>query len=77
MTSLIDSAREILHARDTVNDLMNKCEQISLKLETLVSKIINKNSVDLDMETSSMKIKSQPKLLNPEYMEFLYLKRRF
>ncbi len=70
MTTMLESAREVLHAREIVNELMNKCELISQKLHLQMSKLIDKKSVAIDVKTSSLKIKAQPKLLNPKYVVF-------
>ena len=66
MKNLIDSVKELLKAREIVNELMNKCERISQKLHNQMSNLIDKKSFAVDMDIALLKIKSQPKLLNPE-----------
>lgn len=65
MSNLIDQTKEVLNAREIVNELMNKCEKISTKLHMDIKNFVDKKCVSIDMKTSTLKIKTQPKLLNP------------
>jgi hypothetical protein len=66
MLNIITSAKEVLHAREIVNELMNKCEKISQNLQNDMKNLINKKEISIDLKSSVLKIKTQPKLLNPE-----------
>jgi hypothetical protein len=66
MLNIITSAKEVLHAREIVNELMNKCEKISQNLQNDMKNLINKKEISIDLMSSALKIKTQPKLLNPE-----------
>jgi hypothetical protein len=66
MLNIITSAKEVLHAREIVNELMNKCEKISQNLQNDMKNLINKKEISIDLMSSVLKIKTQPKLLNPE-----------
>ena len=66
MLNIITSAKEVLHAREIVNELMNKCEKISQNLQNDMKNLINKKEISIDLKSSALKIKTQPKLLNPE-----------
>ena len=55
-----------MHAREIVNELMNKCEKISQNLQKDTKNLMDKKDISIDMKTTALKIKVQPKLLNPE-----------
>ncbi len=60
LITLIDSAKEVIYARSIVNNLFTKCEDISKKMEARVASLIQSD----DNSSSSLEIKSQPKILN-------------
>ena len=62
----INSIKEVMHAREIVNELMNKCEKISQNLQKDTKNLMDKKDISIDMKTTALKIKVQPKLLNPE-----------
>ena len=62
----MNSIKEVLHVREIVNELMNKCEKISENLQKDTKKFMDKKDISIDIKTTALKIKVQPELLNPE-----------
>ncbi len=60
-------AKELLHARNVVNQLLKKCQDISNKLETTLGNLIDNKSDEVNISTTLLKIKTQPALLNTKY----------
>ncbi len=58
--------KEILYARNIVNQLLKKCIDISTNLEKTLSNLIDNKSDEVDIKTTQLKIKKQPDLLNPK-----------
>ncbi len=65
---VIDSAKDIIYARSIVGNLLEKCQDISQKMENLVSSVIGAGTGS----KSTLELKSQPKCLNKKYVLGLY-----
>lgn len=63
MINLIDLMKEALDARDMVDTLFTKCEQISNKMQKKVQSLIE-SEVDGSKNKHDLEIKYQPKNLN-------------
>ena len=63
----IDSAKGIIYARNIVNTLLEKCQNISQKLEQQVTALVESSENNGNSSKhAKLEIKFQPKLLNQE-----------
>lgn len=63
MVNLIDALKEALDARDMVDSLFAKCEQISSKMQSKVKSLIESQG-DGSKNKHNLEINYQPKNLN-------------
>lgn len=66
---IISGCKEILRVRQVILKLMQKCEGISKKMETVVSCLTKKTEVE-DSDDEAIQITKQPQYLSPKYGQF-------
>lgn len=63
---IISGCKEILRVRQVILKLMQKCEGISKKMETVVSCLTKRTEVE-DSDDETIQITKQPQYLSPKY----------
>lgn len=66
---IISGCKEILRVRQVILKLMQKCEGISKKMETVVSCLTKRTEVE-DSDDEAIQITKQPQYLSPKYGRF-------